>query len=58
MLLFTYKKILKKVGTEDLKDFRPISLIGSLYKVLVKVLANRLTMVRGKVISKSQNVFV
>ena len=24
----------KKGGTDDLKDFRPISLVGSLYKIL------------------------
>lgn len=29
-------------GAEYLKDFRPISLIGSIYKNLVKVLATRL----------------
>ncbi|KAK2659195.1 hypothetical protein Ddye_005728 [Dipteronia dyeriana] len=27
---------------ETMKDFRPISLVGSMYKILVKVLANRL----------------
>lgn len=32
----------KKSSIKDLKDFRPISLVGSLYKLLVNVLANRL----------------
>ena len=32
----------KKEGAEDLKDFRPISLVGSLYNLIAKVLANRL----------------
>ncbi|RVW68000.1 Transposon TX1 uncharacterized 149 kDa protein [Vitis vinifera] len=45
-------------GAEDLKDFRPISLVGSLYKLLAKVLANRIKKVMGKVISESQNAFV
>ena len=27
----------KKGGAEDLKDFRPISLVGSVYKLLIKV---------------------
>ena len=48
----------KKGGAEDLKDFRPISLVGSLYKLLAKVLANRLKKVMGKLVSKSQNAFV
>ncbi|RVW40176.1 LINE-1 retrotransposable element ORF2 protein [Vitis vinifera] len=48
----------KKAGAEALGDFRPISLVGSLYKWLAKVLANRLKKVVGKVISKAQGAFV
>ena len=43
----------KKGGAEDLKDFRSISLVGSLYKLLAKVLANRLKKVMGKLVSKT-----
>ena len=32
--------------------------MGSLYKIIVKVLANRLKRVMGKVVSNSQNAFV
>jgi len=39
-------------------DFRPISLVGCLYKVLAKVLANRLRLVVGSVVSESQSAFV
>ena len=42
--------ISKKSGAEDLGDFRPISLLGGLYKLLAKVLANRLKKVVGKVV--------
>ena len=48
----------KKGETEDLRDFRPISLLRGLYKLLAKVLANRLKKVIGKVVSPDQNVFV
>lgn len=33
--------ILKKGGAEDLMDFRSISLVGSLYKWVAKVLKNK-----------------
>ena len=48
----------KKGGAKDLRDFRPISLLGGLYKLLAKVLANRLKKVIGKVVSLDQNAFV
>ncbi|RVW99510.1 putative ribonuclease H protein [Vitis vinifera] len=48
----------KKGGVEDLGDYRPISLLGGLYKLLAKVLANRLKKVIGKVISSDQNAFI
>ncbi|RVW26085.1 LINE-1 reverse transcriptase-like [Vitis vinifera] len=48
----------KKSGAEDLGDFRPISLLGGLYKLLAKVLANRLKKVIGKVVSIAQNAFL
>ena len=48
----------KKQTVEDAKDLRPISLVGGLYKILTKVLADRIKRVLDKVISKSQNAFV
>ena len=48
----------KEGGAEDLGDFRPISLLGGLYKLLAKVLANRLKKVIEKVVSIDQNAFV
>ena len=50
--------VLKKGGVDDLCDFRPISLVGGLYKLLAKVLANRLKKVVSKVTSSTQNAFV
>ena len=43
----------KKGGVKDLRNFRPISLVGGLYKWLAMVLANRLKKVVGKVVSKA-----
>lgn len=42
----------------SLGDFRPISLIGSYYKVVAKVLARRLKRVVGKLVGDVQNAFI
>ena len=48
----------KKGGVEELRDFKLISLLGGLYKLLAKVLANRIKKVIGTVVSPDQNAFV
>ena len=48
----------KKQNATNICDFRPISLIGSVYKLLSKVLANRLRGVLDHLISESQNSFI
>ena len=50
--------ILKREGAEDLKDFKPISLVGGLYKLIAKVLANRLKKVMNSLVNSAQDVFV
>jgi hypothetical protein len=45
------------VGSVDIKDFHPISLVGGVYKIIM-VLVNRLKAVLGKIISNLQNVVI
>ena len=47
----------KRTNVVEVKDFQPISLVGSVYKILVKVLANRLSRVLSTIISPSQSAF-
>ena len=55
----TFIALIPKVDSpQRLNDFRPISLVGSLYKILAKVLANRLRLVIGSVISGTQSAFI
>jgi len=55
----TFIALIPKVDSpQRLNDFRPISLVGSMYKILSKVLANRLCSIMGLVISDSHSVFI
>jgi hypothetical protein len=57
LMQLLYPLFLKKVGVVDIKDSRPISLVGGVYKSISKVMANMLKSVLGKIISNSQNAF-
>ena len=48
----------KKVNAISMRDFRPISLVGGIYKILSKVLANRLKWVISGIIFETQNASV
>ncbi|KAK3206960.1 hypothetical protein Dsin_021006 [Dipteronia sinensis] len=55
----TFITLIPKCGRlETMSDFRPISLVGSMYKVLAKILANRLKSVMDVVIGETQMAFV
>ncbi|GJR65771.1 RNA-directed DNA polymerase, eukaryota [Tanacetum coccineum] len=48
----------KSPNAKMVKEFRPISLIGSLYKIIAKILANRLVLVLGDIVNEVQSAFV
>lgn len=48
----------KEKGAIELRDYRPISLIGSVYKILAKVLVEKLETVIGKLVLVQQNAFI
>jgi hypothetical protein len=48
----------KTHGAKEISDFRPISLVGGVYKIIAKVLASRMRRVMDQIISKPQNAFV
>ncbi|GJX70071.1 RNA-directed DNA polymerase, eukaryota [Tanacetum coccineum] len=50
--------ILKSQGANMVKDFRPIRLIGSIYKIIVKLLANRLVTVLDGLVNEVQSAFI
>jgi len=55
----TFVTLIPKIkGANKLSDFRPISLVGNLYKIFSKILATRLKHVLPEVISHHQNAFI
>lgn len=47
-----------KTGAKELKDFRTITLIGSFYKLISKVLTARLKSLVDKLVDKQHIAFV
>ncbi|XP_058734104.1 uncharacterized protein LOC131605811 [Vicia villosa] len=55
----SFLALIPKVSNpRNLSEFRPICLVGCLYKIIAKVLANRLKRVVDKLISKTQTAFI
>ncbi|KAH0709195.1 hypothetical protein KY284_010622 [Solanum tuberosum] len=48
----------KKHGAKELKDFRPISLIGGVYKIITKLLTERMKKVMGVLVDEHQMAFL
>lgn len=48
----------KKKNPMKISDFRPISLIGCIYKIILKTLANRLKRVIKTIISDTKMTFI
>nr|GEU39042.1 RNA-directed DNA polymerase, eukaryota [Tanacetum cinerariifolium] len=48
----------KHQNAKLVKDFRPISLIGSFYKIITKILANRLVNVLDGIVNEVQSSFI
>jgi hypothetical protein len=58
-ILSYFLALIPKVNhPEALGDYRPISLLGCIYKLLSKVLAARLAKVIGSIVSLSQSAFI
>ena len=48
----------RRQEANELRDLRPISLIGGLYKIIAKLLAERLKKVISKLVNKHQMAFI
>ena len=58
-IISTFILLIPKIhGAKEIKEFCPISLVGGVYKIIAKVLANRMRRIMDRIISKPQNTFV
>lgn len=48
----------KKNNPRSIEDYRPISVVGSMYKIISKLIANRIKCVIGEVVSDTQLGFI
>ncbi|XP_020967397.1 uncharacterized protein LOC110266746 [Arachis ipaensis] len=48
----------KFIGAKEIKDLRPISMVGCVYKVISKVLVRRMRAVMPKLVGETQSAFV
>lgn len=48
----------KKTNPCSIKEFRPISVVGSFYMIISKIIANSLKLVIGEVVSENQSGFI
>ncbi|GKV02931.1 hypothetical protein SLEP1_g15305 [Rubroshorea leprosula] len=48
----------KRENPQGIEEYRPISLIGCTYKILAKLLANRLSRVLNSIIGENQSAFI
>lgn len=54
----TFSVLIVKDRFASIKDYRPISLVSSLYKVIAKVHSRRLRMVLQDMVSQAQGAFM
>ena len=50
--------VVKFEGAQEIKDYRPIRMVGCVYKVIAKILTNRLSSVMAQLVGESQFAFV